>query len=219
MKLPNWCKVVWWLILLGFASTVLWQRYAELVEGKQYTFDIIVLLVWLALMLCPLFSEINLFGLQLKQEIQSLRSDVSRDLASVKNEVRMGISITNYLASGEQRPVAAPNEQHGLTVNRSRIEYMILNTLWTKQVNRYDDASQVWTFRINDNAPVFLEYRDASTKLIREGFVRELQNGHLCLTESGFDYCKSHYQDFPPEQWWPGEELDQERLKTVLKKS
>ena len=84
---------------------------------------------------------------------------------------------------------------------RTSIEYKILNTLWTKQLNLAPDYSKVWTFRINYGTPEFNEYRIASSKLIGEGLVGETSNGHVHLTPTGYDYCKEHHSEFPPEHW------------------
>ena len=99
---------------------------------------------------------------------------------------------------------------------RSAIEFKILNTLWTKQVNFRPDYSKLWTFRINYGAPEFNEFRVASNKLIGEGLVAETDQGQLYLTPNGYQYCKDHYQKFPPEQWWPEEILKSENLKKAI---
>lgn len=98
---------------------------------------------------------------------------------------------------------------------RSAMEYKILRTLWTKQVNRWPDMSHLWTFRMNANYDRFLEYREASNRLIGEGLVRETNHGQLYLTKEGFAYCKEHYHDFPSDQWWPEETIDEKKLGEV----
>lgn len=103
-----------------------------------------------------------------------------------------------------------------LTV-RSPMEYKILNTLWTKQVNKFQDLSTLFTFKIFPNSPEFVEFRIAGGKLIGEGLISETPNdGNYCLTQKGYDFCKQHYKEFGSDQWWPEETLDQEKLKKVL---
>lgn len=102
---------------------------------------------------------------------------------------------------------------------RTRIEYKILNTLWSQQVNISPEYAKLWTFRINYGTPEFVEYRVASSKLIGEGLVGETASGQIHLTVDGYDYCKKHYPEFPPEQWWPEAKIDQDKLRAALGKS
>lgn len=99
---------------------------------------------------------------------------------------------------------------------RRTMEYKILNTLWTKQVNKYPDYSKVFTFRINANSSEYLEFREASSKLIGEGLISETESGQIYITKKGFEYCKQHHEKFPPEQWWPEETINHENLEKVL---
>lgn len=114
------------------------------------------------------------------------------------------------------KPFEKLTSNKALKRSREKMEYQILNTLWTKQVNKFPDYSGLWTFRINANTPVFLQYREAASKLIGEGLISETEQGQLYLTREGFNYCKSHYKEFPPEQWWPEEAIDQEKLRIAL---
>lgn len=175
-----------------------------------------MLFVWLALALSPIFSDINIFGLSLKQEIQSVRSEIVREIGALRTDVSTRVFISNILSSGIQPSGEQPPAEARGEIRRSQMEYKILNTLWTKQATRFNDVSQVWTFRINDTSPEFFEFRDASTKLMREGLVLESSSGQIHLTEYGFKYCKSHYKEFPLDQWWPDEKLSPERLREVL---
>jgi hypothetical protein len=103
---------------------------------------------------------------------------------------------------------------------RSLMEYMILNTLWTKQVNKWPDLSQYFTFIMNFAAPSETKsFNEATEILIKEGLITLANNGQYMLTIAGFDYCKSHYKEFPSEQWWPEEKINKENLKKVLEKS
>ncbi|WP_010526990.1 hypothetical protein [Thermophagus xiamenensis] len=83
MKIPNWLKVVWWIILIGITTRTLLLRNEDIISGKSVPFDIFVFIIWVALMLAPLFQEINIFGIKLKQSIDELKSQINE----VKNEI------------------------------------------------------------------------------------------------------------------------------------
>ena len=99
------------------------------------------------------------------------------------------------------------------------MEYLILNTLWVQHVNYYPDYSGVWSFRVHANTPVYLEFRTAGTKLIQEGLISETDIGQYYLTKMGFDYCKEHHNEFPPDRLYPEIHIDQEKLKIALGRS
>jgi hypothetical protein len=107
-------------------------------------------------------------------------------------------------------------EQIPATPARTAMEYKVLNTLWTKQVNKWPDRSQWFAFSISPTAPDYARFREAAYKLMGEGFVREAENGMFCLTPNGFDYCKANYAVFPADQWWPEEPLLAENLSRLL---
>jgi hypothetical protein len=103
------------------------------------------------------------------------------------------------------------------TKRRSLMEYMILNTLWTKQVNRWPDLSLFFTFSMNFVSPSETKaFKEAGDILIQEGLITVSENGLYMITIAGFDYCKKHYKEFPKEQWWPEEQIIKENLSKVM---
>ncbi|MDP8212123.1 MAG: hypothetical protein P9X22_02380 [Candidatus Zapsychrus exili] len=124
----------------------------------------------------------------------------------------------NYFAykqaiAGEINPSQIDKEP----ATKSPMENKILNTLWTKQVNKFQDLSTLFTFKVFPNSQEFVDFRVAGAKLIGEELIGETPNdGNYHLTPKGYDYCKIHYREFGSDQWWPEEALDQEKLKKVL---
>jgi len=94
MKLSNWFKVTWWVLLLILLTTYLGQRYSDLRSGHSIPVDVFVFLVWAGLLLAPLFNEISLFGLKLKQQVESLRRDVQTLKSEIQNTVQINPNIT-----------------------------------------------------------------------------------------------------------------------------
>lgn len=88
MKLPNWFKILWWIILLGLTAKILYKRFDAIVTGQSVPADIFIFLLFVALMLVPIFSEIEFFGIKFKKEIEDLRQDISMKLGDIKNEIR-----------------------------------------------------------------------------------------------------------------------------------
>jgi hypothetical protein len=104
------------------------------------------------------------------------------------------------------------------TKRRSLMEYMILNTLWTKQVNKWPDLSSFFTFSMNFVSPSETKaFKEAGDILIGEDLITVSENGQYMLTIRGFDYCKKHYKEFPKEQWWPEQQINKKNLDKVIR--
>ncbi len=89
MKTPNWFKIVWWLVLLGITTVTLILRYKDITSGNSVPFDVVVLLIWVAIMLAPIFQEVSILGVKLKQSIDELKNQVNE----VKNEIHNKITF------------------------------------------------------------------------------------------------------------------------------
>ncbi len=109
MKLPNWFKVAWWLFLFGAVSGFLLQRYPALTSGTGNVVDALTVLVWFALALVPIFHEIDIFGVKLKQEIQELKNEVGKQFAVLQTEVRT--SVRTEFSPQINIPYPAPDSQ------------------------------------------------------------------------------------------------------------
>jgi hypothetical protein len=96
-------KVAYWLALIAMLSWFLSLRLADAIAGRATAADTLVFAIWIALLLAPLFAEVELLGIKLKQEVEKVKEEVKRDIASLKAEitsaidVRTNISPTFYL--------------------------------------------------------------------------------------------------------------------------
>lgn len=93
MKIPNWAKLVWWAVLVGTLTYFLWARLPDLLSGKAAAADIAVFGVWMALLLSPLFTEVELFGVTLKNEIEELKKDLTVQIGDIRNDIRNAVDV------------------------------------------------------------------------------------------------------------------------------
>jgi len=94
MKLPNWFRIAWWAALVLLVGELLFARRDDLLTGRAVPADVFIFLVLVALLLVPLFQEINLFGLKLKQEVAALKADVAGLRADIRNTVDLRTEIS-----------------------------------------------------------------------------------------------------------------------------
>lgn len=111
MKLPNWFKVIWWLLLVGLLSVFLWHRYPELVRGHALQADIVVFVIWVALLLAPLFSEVSLLGVTFKQQIEELKGHVSNQIMDIKSEIKSAVDVRATFSPHFNIPMPAADAQ------------------------------------------------------------------------------------------------------------
>ena len=84
MKFTNKFKIVWWVFMLVLTTFILYKRYDAIVLGNSVSLDIFIFLIFMALMLVPIFSEIEFFGIKLKKEI----GDLKKDIGEMRNDIR-----------------------------------------------------------------------------------------------------------------------------------
>lgn len=88
MKLPNWFRIGWWAVLLLLTSVVILRRYDAIDAGTTQNSDLLLIVIWFALALAPIFQEIKLpGGIALKQKLEELKSDVSALRQAISNSV------------------------------------------------------------------------------------------------------------------------------------
>jgi hypothetical protein len=95
MNSSNNFKLVWWAILVIVIGLFLYGRYDELLAGKSSYFDTVVFLVWISVCLAPIFKEMNIFGVKLKQDINELKKDISHQLSILKTEIKSSIEVSS----------------------------------------------------------------------------------------------------------------------------
>jgi len=215
MKIPNWAKISWWAVLLVGTTLLLGFRIAEHTKGTATQSDLATLAVWVIIILYPLFSEIGFLGLSVKKEIESIAERLTQQFSNLATEVRSNVHVANVIQQTVQSSPGPLPEKSGEVLEKSPMRMKILRQLWTKQLTTGEDLSHVWGFRLNANASEFFDFRDAATMLMKDGLISETGEGQVFLTPRGFDYCKKHYKEFPPDQWWPEDKIDPERLKRV----
>ena len=128
------------------------------------------------------------------------------------------LSLASIIRGGRKPTMgtAPPSLADSKPRQRTAMEYKILNTLWTKQVNKWPDFSLLFTFKLGPGSPEFAGFREAGGKLIGERLIFETPDGQYFLTRTGYDYCKNHYKEFPSDQWWPEETINTENLAKVV---
>ena len=93
MTWPKGFKLVWWFLLVAALTYVMARRSAAITTGQATSVDAVFFLVWVALLLSPLFQEISVFGLKLKQRFEELKAHVDKSIQTLKMDIENRIDV------------------------------------------------------------------------------------------------------------------------------
>ncbi len=137
-------------------------------------------------------------------------------LLPITSQLKLG-NLIDWKKELEEGKTPTPEPQEPTMIPKTAMQYKILNTLWNKQVGKFPDLNVFFTFRINQPAPEFLEFRDAGNRLVGEGLINETDTGQFGLSWKGLRYCAEHYKEFPADMWGEHEPQYHGNLDKVLK--
>lgn len=92
MTLPNWLRVIWWALLTLSLGLLLYERFPSITASTPTAFDALALTIFVVLALTPLFSEITLPGVTLKQRVEALQTEVKTQFEAVRHEIRTNVA-------------------------------------------------------------------------------------------------------------------------------
>ncbi len=95
MQFSNKFKIIWWIAILILVGIILYSRIEAIFSGNYIPGDVFLLLLFIALLLVPIFTEIDFFGVvKLKKEIEDLKNEIHINFGEIKNEIKSTISPT-----------------------------------------------------------------------------------------------------------------------------
>jgi hypothetical protein len=138
-------------------------------------------------------------------------------LLPITSSLKLG-NLIDWKKELEEGNAPTPEPQEPAIIPKTAMEYKILNTLWNKQVGKIPDLHALFTFRLNQPASEFLDFREAGNRLMGEGLISETDTGQFGLTWKGLRYCAEHHKEFPADMWGEYEHSYQNNLSGVLER-
>jgi hypothetical protein len=111
VKLPNWFKIVWWLLLMAMLSVYLAVRLESVRDGVYTAFDLAVLAVWTALAFAPLFSEFEVGSLKLKMKLEEVKDHVDDRVERLRAEIRNSVDFRTQISPQFFMPHPPPDSR------------------------------------------------------------------------------------------------------------
>lgn len=159
MKLPNWFRIVWWLILCAAVSALLIRRMPDMASGRSNAADLVFFWLWLLLVLVPIFTEIKLGSLvHVKQAIEDARDDVKRsvrnEIADLRIEMRNAVDVRTNISPQFNFPTPPSDDQ---LPNLERIIREVLTE--TLEARQPPPARDPRTLAVTDDVRLLFETR------------------------------------------------------------
>lgn len=87
MKYSERFKKNWWIAILVLITLLLFLKKTGVVSSHfiNESQDMVLLIIWLCLILIPLFGEIDIFGVKLKREIEEVKSKIYEIKTAINN--------------------------------------------------------------------------------------------------------------------------------------
>ncbi|MCC7522952.1 hypothetical protein IT407_04110 [Candidatus Uhrbacteria bacterium] len=86
MNFSDVFRKAWWISLV--AITTLAGLYRIFINSFEQ-FDQFLFVLWFILVLLPLVSEVSLFGVSVKKEIEEAKRDIKHSISEIKNQINM----------------------------------------------------------------------------------------------------------------------------------
>jgi hypothetical protein len=87
-RIISYLERKWWYLVLLILSTIYILYYKnDINQLKEFNTVNLIFIIWLVLLLLPLFSEMEFFGIRLKKEVEQAKTEVKENL----NDIRMQI--------------------------------------------------------------------------------------------------------------------------------
>ena len=97
----EWIKKNKWYLFLLVLSTIYLSYYRfDVYQLKEINVRNLIFLIWLILLLLPLFSEMEFMGLKIKKTIEKANKEIKDDIKSLESqiiEIKVATSIANNI--------------------------------------------------------------------------------------------------------------------------
>lgn len=91
-------KKCWYLFLLVVSSIYVWYYRFDIYQLKELNAQNLIFLLWLLLLLMPLFSEMEFLGVKVKKEVEKATEEVKESLQNLQTQMNQ-IQLTNSVAT------------------------------------------------------------------------------------------------------------------------
>lgn len=152
---------LWYIFLLILSTVYLLYYHFDIYELSPINARNLVFLLWILLLLLPLFSEMEFLGIKVKKAVEKATGEVKEELKNIQSQLQMTAISTNSSASINFSNSPLPSEQqlHELTELLHQIQDKNSAPGHIENISNNNDDKNVYLFKIR------LEIESALRKL------------------------------------------------------
>jgi len=91
--LKKYWKAIYLIVLIIISFVYLFNRWSAISFGNSTTLDSVIGIIFLVLLLSPLFNEINFLGFSFKTDLKELKNDLRNEILNLRSEINNSISF------------------------------------------------------------------------------------------------------------------------------
>ena len=165
IKFPNWFRIFWWVLVSSIVTYFLWKRYPDLITGHSAPVDVFIFLIWIGLLLIPVFQEVSFFGISLKQQIKEARAELKEQIQSLKAEIHNNVDVRSQVS---QTVYASPPDS-SLPDLEQRVKRAVTQALASHPRSPTPQLSEI---KVPDDTSYLFSVRFAIEEQLRRIFSR-----------------------------------------------
>ena len=145
----NFIKIkCWYIILLGSSSAYVWYYRFDIYQLEKLNAQNLIFLLWIMLLLLPLFSEMEFLGVKVKKEVEKATEEIKDSLQSIQNQLQITNSVANNINfNNSTLPSEQKLEELLQRVEKLQSTYTSTDTKWHDSIVREDDKN-VYLFKV-----------------------------------------------------------------------
>lgn len=102
IKIAKWLgaliqKWAWYIVLLSFSSLYVWKNRFYISDLSSLSLENVVFLIWIVLLLFPLFSEMEFMGVKIKRAIEQANAEVKESIQELRLQM-IDLKVSNNLS-------------------------------------------------------------------------------------------------------------------------
>ena len=150
-KIKSALKKYWWyIILLIMSSVYVFVNWNDINKLNELNVRTVIFILWIALLILPLFSEIEIGSVKLKREIEQTRADVKESVGELKHQI-LDLKISNnnamYVYNGQ--PLASKAELSQMQMNMNINDEGFEQSLTDTKLNVSDENIYLFKVRLD----------------------------------------------------------------------
>ena len=172
----------WYSFLLLISSLYIWKYRFEINQFKELDAKNLIFILWIFLLVFPLFSELEILGVKVKKEVEKATEEVKESLKSIQSQItqlQLNNSVSNKI-SIENAPL--PSEK--------RLEEMqkgVLNSPKKIPDFKIDESQKKALFLFEVRLEIEMSLREICEKIGHPGILASLKMLQVIKNEGLID--------------------------------